>query len=395
MSAVAPQCRVGSEVTPSLVAEALRRHGDRYGELYGLDPAHRRVVTLLCACRTAALGVHLCVCQACGWEAAAYNSCRDRHCSQCQGHATALWLEARQERMLPTPHFQVVFTLPDELRAIAYDNQKEVYGLLFKAASSILRDLARQSLSARLGITAVLHTWTSELTYHPHLHCVVTGGGLRRDGARWVPTKKGYLFPGRKLGTMFRGRFLDGLIAAFHRGELHLRGHDDVEAARAFHATVQKLANRHRHWVVHVEAPKGRSVGHLTKYLARYIKRVAITDGRISEITDTHVTFKTKRGPLTLDGVEFVRRFLLHVLPRGLRKVRHYGLYAPGMAKTHLEAARRLLPDGPTEQRRDVAEPAVPPGEARPLEPCPACGQLAVLRIFSQADPLQRPRPPP
>lgn len=339
--------------------------------------------------------MHQCVCQACGWEAAAYNSCRDRHCPQCQGRATALWLEARQEQMLATPHFQVVFTLPAELRAIAYDNQERVYALLFRVASSILQDLARQRLGARLGLTAVLHTWTSELTYHPHLHCVVTGGGLHLDDARWVRTRDDYLFPGRILGTMFRGRFLQGLITAFDRGELRLRG-DEARAASAFHATVRRLSERHRHWVVHVEAPKGRSVDPITKYLARYIKRVAITDGRIVAVTDTHVCIKTKRGVVDLDGAEFVRRFLLHVLPRGFRKVRHYGLYAPGSAKVQLEAARRLLSDEAGEAGQELADAASSePKPSHLAEVCPACGQNTVRRIHSHPPRPRQPRAPP
>mgnify|MGYP002635072209 CR=1 FL=1 len=338
--------------------------------------------------------MHRCACQACGWQAVAYNSCRDRHCPQCQGHATALWLEARQKRMLPTPHFQVVFTLPAELRAIAYDNQEQVYALMFRVASSILQDLARQRLKARLGLTAVLHTWTSELTYHPHLHFMVTSGGLHLDKARWVPTRDDYLFPGRILGLMFRGRFLEGLIAAFEQGELRLRG-DEAQAASAFHATVGTLSQRHCHWIVHVEAPKGRSVDPIAKYLARYIKRVALTDGRIVAVTDTHVTVKTKRGDLELEGAEFVRRFLLHVLPSGLRKVRHYGLYAPGTANVRLEAARQLLSGATSEAADGLAEAAVSQETPRPLEVCPACGQAAVRRIFSGPCGPHRPRPPP
>ena len=296
--------------------------------------------------------------------------------------------------MLPTPHFQVVFTLPAELRDIAYDNQELVYALLFRVASSILKDLASQRLRARLGVTAVLHTWTSELTYHPHLHCMVTGGGLHRDGARWVPTRDDYLFPGRILGTMFRGRFLENLIAAFDRGELRLRG-DGARARRAFHATVQRLSKRHSRWVVHVEAPKGRSVGLIAKYLARYIKRVAITDGRIAAVTGTHVSFKTKRGVVDLEGAEFVRRFLLHVLPRGFRKVRHYGLYAPGSAKVRLEAARRLLSGDADEGGHELAEAVSPQDATRPMETCPACGQATVRRIFASPPPTHRPRAPP
>lgn len=398
MSAPARPCRVGSDATPSAVIEALRRHADRYRDRYGYDPAHLRVLRRLLACRTAALGTHLCICEACDWRGVAYNACRDRHCPQCQGHATALWLEARQERMLPTPHFQVVFTLPAQLRTIAYDNQKLVYGLLFRVASSILQDLARQRLNARLGITAVLHTWSSELHHHPHLHCLVTSGGLRLDGHRWVPTRDGYLFPGRILGTMLRGRFLEGLIEAFERDALHLRG-DKVKAANAFHSKVRSLSKRHNRWVVHIEPPKGRPVAYITKYLARYVKRVAINDGRIISVTGTHVTFKTKRGDVELDGAEFVRRFLLHVLPSGFRKVRHYGLYAPGNAKVKLEAARRFF-KGPSDAGdnhgdNETSDPPVQPTPTRPLEVCPACGLATVRRIFSGPAVPPRSRAPP
>jgi len=295
--------------------------------------------------------------------------------------------------MLPTPHFQVVFTLPAQLRPIAYNNQKLVYGLLFRTASSILQDLACQRLGARLGLTAVLHTWNSEIAYHPHIHCLVTSGGLHLDGQRWVPTRDEYLFPGRILGTMFRGRFLQGLIDAFERGALHMQG-DEGEAAKAFHATVQRLSRRHNHWVVHVEPPNGRPVGYITKYLARYVKRVAISDGRILSATDTHVTFQTKRGPVELDGAEFVRRFLLHVLPRGFRKVRHYGLYAPGNAKVKLEAARRLLA-GHWGDDDETPEPPKQTPATPPLEVCPACGAASVRRVFSGPATPARSRAPP
>jgi len=394
VSTPARPCRAGSDVKPSAVIAALRRHADDCWKRYGFGPAYAHVLRRLFACRTAALGEHLCVCEACGWKAAAYNSCRDRHCPQCQGHATALWLEARQERMLPTPHFQVVFTLPAELRPIAYDNQKLVYGLLFRVASSILQDLARQRLNARLGITSVLHTWSSELNHHPHLHCLVTGGGLHLDGHRWVPTRKDYLFPGRIIGTMFRGRFLEGLIDAFKRDELHLRG-DGECAAEAFHSTVRTLSKRHNHWVVHVEAPKGRPVEYVTKYLARYVKRVAISDGRILSVTATHVTFKTKRGVVDLGGAEFVHRFLLHVLPSRFRKVRHYGLYAPGKAKVKLEVARRLCPGHSDKGDDETADSQPPPAAARPLEVCPNCGLATVRRIFTGTTGPLRPRAPP
>lgn len=402
MSAPARQpCRVRPEAKPSAVLEALRRHADRHRERHELDPARARVLHRLLACRTAELGTHLCVCEACGWSAPVYNPCQDRHCPQCQGRATAEWLETRQARMLPTPHFQVVFTLPAELRSIAFDNQEIVYALLFRVAASILQDLAAQRLHARLGITAVLHTWASDLSYHPHVHCLVTAGGLSLDDERWVETGHDYLFPGRILGTMFRGRFLEALIDAFERGDLHLRG-DEAEAARAFRSTVRALSRRLGRWVVHVEPPNGRPTAHVAKYLARYVKRVAISDARIVSVTDTDVTFKTRSGPLTLDGAEFVHRFLLHVLPSAFRKARHYGLYGPGNANVRLEAARRLLqpdPDTCHGADADCDEPIEPGDELEPpppsLEVCPACGEPRVRHVFfRQAHPRQ-PRGPP
>ena len=190
MPPTARPCRVGPVAKPSAVTEALRRHVDRYQRRYGFDPERAHVLNRLLACRTAALGVHSCVCDACGWSGLAFNSCRDRHCPQCQGRAAAEWLQARQARMLPTPHFQVVFTLPAELRPVAFATQQLVYGLLFRTAASILQDLASQRFDARMGITAVLHTWTSELSYHPHVHCLVTAGGLNRDDERWVDSRQ-------------------------------------------------------------------------------------------------------------------------------------------------------------------------------------------------------------
>lgn len=383
MTAPTRPCRVGLDDVPSSVTEALRRHVDRYVGRFQPDPDRMRVLNQLLACRTAALGTHLCVCEACGWSAPVYNPCRNRHCPQCQGRTTALWLQARKERMLPVPHFQVVFTLPAALRPIASSNPRLVYALLFQAAASLLQDLAAQRLEARLGITAVLHTWTTELSYHPHVHLLVTAGGLALDDQRWVPTRDEFLFPGRVMGALFRGRFLEGLIGAFERGDLYLPG-DPAEATKDFRSTVRALSKRHARWVVHVEPPKGRPVEQVAKYLARYVKRIAISDARIVEVTGDEVTFKARGRTVTLDGAEFVRRFLLHVLPLDLRKTRHYGLYAPGNAKVRLEAARRLIQgrdDGGadaehTQPLEGGADTEDPPGE--PLQTCPVCGEARV-----------------
>lgn len=340
-------------------------------------------------CRTAAAGAHRFVCEDCGFTTPVYNSCLDRHCPQCQGPATAEWLEARGERMLPIPHFLVTFTLPAELRGIAMGNRKLVYGLMFRGAAGVLRDLGEQHLQARLGVLAVLHTWKSDLGYHPHIHCLVTAGGLHGDDDRWVASDPGWLFHHGVMGAMFRGRFTEELLAAFDRGQLVLPG-DPEEAERHFRATTREVSRKHTRWVVHVEAPEGRPVEHVVGYLARYVKRVAIADPRILAITDETVTIATRQGPRTLEGGEFVRRFLNHVLPKSFRKVRYYGLYAPGNAKLRLERARELLTsddDGHGERQPDA--PDEPDRAVRTRRRtraaswrCPACSSHRTHRVF-------------
>lgn len=377
MVAPAPACGVG-KAAPSPVLDALRRHVDAYTRRFETDPRRLHILRRLMACRTAALGAHTCVCQDCGWSAPLYNACRDRHCPQCQGPACADWLAAQTARMLPVGHFQVVFTLPAALRPIAFANPEVVYGLLFSTSASVLQDLAAQRLAARLGLTGVLHTWTQTLDYHPHVHFLVTAGGLQRDGEGWVATGERYLFPQRILGAMFRGRFLEGLIGAFEAGELVLEG-DPVTASKGFRSTVRALSKRHARWVVHVEAPGGRPVSQAAKYLARYVKRVAIRDARMVSVTDEAVTFRTRQGPVTLSGAEFVRRFSLHVLPRGFRKVRHFGLYAPGAMGSRRERARGLLVAA-AEAAGEALVAAPPPRRRGPR--CPDCGGLRWRYVF-------------
>lgn len=305
-----------------------------------------RVLDRLLACRTRALGGHVLVCHDCDFRQPVYKSCDDRHCPQCGGARSARWLESRAERMLDVPHFQVVFTLPSELRSVAHHNPTILYPLMSRAGASVLNDLAAQRLDARLGITTVLHTWASNLSLHPHWHALVTAGGLSLDGELWVPTRTDFLFPVAVIARMYRGRVLEGLIEAFHEGRLVLD-----EPPADFERRLRLVSKRHRQWGVHVEAPSQRPVVHALKYLARYLHRVAISDRRIFAVTETQVGFWArdsdsdgKQQKQWLDGPEFVRRFLLHVLPKGLRKVRHYGLYAPGSASTQLAKARSLLP---------------------------------------------------
>jgi hypothetical protein len=350
------------------VADALARHRRGYLGRHGLDPVRAPVLGRVLACRTGALGSHLVVCDGCGWRGVAANSCRDRHCPGCRHRDAAAWADARQARMLQVPHFQAVFTVPSELRPLAFHNQALVYELLFEAAAGVLQHLAAERMGGRLGVTAVLHTWTAELGYHPHVHALVTGGALRHDGAAWVPSRPDFLFPGRILGALFRGRLLAALIDAL--GLLTPPPGTDCRSVRQL---LQRVATKHRRrWVVHVEPPKGRPVEHVTRYLARYVKRVAISDARMVAVTDTHVSFRGRHGVVQLEGAEFVRRFLLHVLPTGLRKVRHYGLYAPGRAGERLEVARGLV--------GGVAP--VDAGEREPVgETCPSCGVTGLRRV--------------
>ena len=329
--------------------EALSRHEAEYRRRFGGTPAKLHVLDRLLACRTGALGGHLLVCHDCGYRKPVYSSCDNRHCPQCGGARTAKWLEDRAERMLDVPHFQAVFTLPSELRAVAQRNPRIVYPMMARAGAGVLADLAEQRLDARLGISSVLHTWASNLTLHPHWHCLVTAGGLSLDGQRWVETRTDFLFPVKVIGRMYRGRVLQALIEAHQQGALELGDEADT-----FDRTLRQVARRHRQWGVYVEAPGDRPVLHALKYLARYVNRVAITDRRMIGVTDTHVGFRArdadsdgKQRDLWLEGAEFVRRFLLHVLPKNMRRVRHYGLYAPGNASLRLAAARALLPDPP------------------------------------------------
>jgi len=294
-------------------------------------------------CRTAALGGHLYVCDNdhCGNAVPLYNSCRNRHCPKCQGLAAAKWIAAREERILPVRHFHVVFTLPSELHALVGYRRAQMFDLLFACASKTLLELGRNEkrLGAQLGFTAVLHTWTRELLLHPHVHCIVTAGGLSLDGERWVDTRKEYLFPGKVMGALFRGKFLDGLRKAHARGDF--AGFDDFKDPQGFDRLMRRIAGKD--WVVHAKHAFG-GAEQVYRYLGRYTHRVGIANSRLVAVTDTAVTFRTKDGKKkTVTPIEFIRRFLLHVLPAGFVKMRHYGLLAACNVNTKLETARTLL----------------------------------------------------
>lgn len=306
----------------------------RHGHV--LTPDQQKVMRAIEVCRTEVLGGHLDVCDRCGYSQPSYNSCRNRHCPKCQSLVQAKWVEERMERLLPVHYFHVVFTVPSSLRPIFRRNQRAMYKLLFEAASKTLLTLGddHKRLGAQLGITAVLHTWTRELEFHPHLHCIVTGGGLSPDGTTWVTARRKYLFPVKVLSHLFRGIFLDGLARLHASGDLRIDG--DLRAL------LDPLYRQE--WVVYAKRPFG-GPEQVFKYLGRYTHRVGISNQRLISLDDSGVRFATKNGrTITLSPQEFIRRFLLHVLPPGFVKLRHYGLWASGNVPTRLAAARLLLP---------------------------------------------------
>lgn len=385
------------ERRPSLeVADIFRAYGERYRQQHRMTPEQLQVFRDILACRTKVLGGHLDVCPDCGWERPAYNSCRNRHCPKCQAMKQAAWIEGRMARILPCSYFHVVFTLPAELRLVARRHPRLVYSLLFEAASQTLLDLGDdpKRLGAQLGFTAVLHTWTRRLEYHPHLHCVVTGGGLSRDGAHWIPIRRSkYLFPVRVLGDLFRGKFLAGLRRLHDQGQLDLTAiipdvHDRLDR---LYATP---------WVVYAKRPFG-GPEQVYRYLGRYTHRIAISNQRLVSDDERGVTFRTKSGQtITVAGDEFIRRFLLHVLPRRFVRLRHFGLLAPANVATRLEQARQLLAAAAAHDATAPPPPSSPADKTwvdRVIEllgtdptVCPQCG-AKLVRCCLPAARLPRP----
>ena len=332
------------------VADILRAHGDAYRARHPVSPDQAAVMRHLVACRTVALGGHRDACPSCGFARLSYNSCRDRHCPKCQATKRAQWLETRLERLLPVEYFHVVFTLPQELKPLVLKNRCVLYRLLFGTASQALLQLAAdpKRLGAQIGFTAILHTWGQNLLFHPHLHCVVTGGGLSADGHRWIPTRSGYFLPVKVLARLFRGKFLASLKQAYQTGQLQLTGSTaHLARPQAFKQLLDQLYRQK--WVVYAKRPFG-GAEQVYRYLGRYTHRVAISNSRITSIHDGRVCFRYKDyadanriKPMTLSAEEFIRRFLLHVLPNGFVRIRHYGLLASRNVSTRLERCRQLL----------------------------------------------------
>jgi len=342
---------ISSPARPPLeVADILRAHGEAYATRSPVSASQGAVIRHLSACRTAALGGHVDACNGCGYLRVSYNSCRDRHCPKCQGVKRAEWLQSRLERLLPVEYFHVVFTLPAALHPLVLHHPRLLYDLLFQAASRTLLCLAADSkrLGAQIGVTAILHTWGQNLMFHPHLHCVVTGGGLSPDGNRWVAGRPGYFLPVKVLGRLFRGKFLAGVQQAYHAGLLSFGG---SVAALAEPAVFRRWLDAlyRQDWIVYAKRPFGGA--HVVfRYLGRYSHRVAIANSRLVALDDGYVSFRwkdyaddsrTKVMRLTAD--EFIRRFLLHVLPKRFVRIRHYGLLAGRNVSSKLARCRELL----------------------------------------------------
>jgi hypothetical protein len=389
------------------VADIFRDHAPAWRREQGgqLSLGQLKVMSAIEHCRTAALGGHVEQCPDCGHTQIAYNSCRNRHCPKCQGAVARQWLAAREADLLPVEYYHVVFTLPAPIGQIAYYNKAVIYALLFQAAAETLLTIAAdpKRLGARIGLTMVLHTWGSALTHHPHVHCIVPGGGISLDGERWVACRRGFFLPVRVLSRLFRRLFCEKLAAAHRAGELQFFGeHQALEAAGAFAAFLQPL--RQIDWVVYAKRPFAGPQAVLA-YLSRYTHRVAIANSRLIAVDDQGVTFKWKDyrakgrcryGHMTLPVAEFMRRFLLHVLPHGFHRIRHYGLLANAARVAHLARARALLQSQPSPvlaiPDRDADDPGVAAG---PLDwrRCPCCGAaMVVIETFSRG---HAPRAPP
>jgi len=383
------------------VADIFRDQGPAWRQAHAghISLDQFKVMSAIERCRSAALGGHLLCCKDCAQIQIAYNSCRNRHCPKCQGSAARRWLEARQADLLPVDYYHMVFSLPAPISDIAYHNKAVIYALLFQAAAETLLTIAAdpKRLGARLGITAVLHTWGSALTHHPHLHCIVPGGGLSLDGQRWVACKSGFFLPVRVLSRLFRRLLLERLSAAHHAGDLQFFGpHQHLAEARDFADYLAPL--RQIDWVVYAKRPFAGPAAVLA-YLSRYTHRVAIANSRLIACDERDVTFKWKDyrvrrreryKTLTLATDEFIRRFLIHVLPAGFHRIRHYGLFANHTRVKHLQRLRELL----SEESVDAVPATDPADDDRPTATyiCPACGApMIIIETFSK----QRQRAPP
>jgi hypothetical protein len=386
------------------VADIFARHGAawRRANAGHVSLGQLQVMSAIVSCRTATLGGHVARCEDCAHTQIAYNSCRNRHCPKCQGAAARDWLAERQADLLPVPYFHLVFTLPAAIADLAYQNKAVIYDLLFKASSEALLTIAAdpKHLGARIGVTAVLHTWGSAMTHHPHVHMIVPGGGIALDGSKWVACKPGFFVPVRVLSKLFRRLMLDKLAAAHAAGKLQFFGeHAHLAAADAFAAFLAPLKTTR--WFVYAKRPFAGPQAVLA-YLARYTHRVAIANSRLIAADENGVSFKWKDyrfaerdryKTMTLAPHEFIRRFLIHVLPKGFHRIRHYGLLASAARRANIARVRELLaaPAPPTRPEPTTRAAATAPADHRP--PCPCCGgRMIVVATFERGG---GPRAPP
>ena len=385
------------------VADIFRSHGPAWRDAQHdhLSLGQLKVMSAIEQCRTATLGGHVLCCPACDHQDIAYNSCRNRHCPKCQASAAKRWLEARQADLLPVEYYHVVFTLPAPISAIAiaYTNKTVIYNLLFEIAAETLRNIAAdpKHLGAQIGATLVLHTWGSALTHHPHVHGIVPGGGLSLDGERWVSCKPGFFLSVRVLSRLFRRRFVEELSKAHAAGQLQFFGeYTPLAEATAFADWLKPL--RKCEWVVYAKRPFAGPEAVLA-YLSRYTHRVAIANSRLIALDERGVTFrwkdyrdkgKTRHKTMTLTTDEFIRRFLLHVLPSGFHRIRHYGLLANGGRRDNLARVRELLHAAPVDTETKGAD--TPAESVQPTFVCPDCGAaMIIIEILARKQLIRAP----
>ncbi len=388
------------------VADIFRQHGERWRQRHKghISLGQLKTMSAIERCRTGELGGHLLQCQSCKHIHIAYNSCRNRHCPKCQASAAQRWLEARQDDLLPVDYYHVVFTIPAEVRELAYQNKAVVYDILFKAVSKTLTIIARDKkhLGAQLGATLVLHTWGSAMTHHPHIHGIIPGGGLSADGQHWVACKPGFFLPVRVLSRLFRRLFLEMLMKAHQDDQLRFYYKlKSIEAEQAFSHWLKPL--RHKEWVVYAKRPFAGPKAVLA-YLSRYTHRVAIANSRLVSLDNDHVIFKwkdyrNKKGDqqknmeLTVD--EFIQRFLLHILPKQFHRIRHIGLFANACRKNNIAQIRHLLVE-----QKEVTELEVINAVEKPIDEsidffyqCPECGApMVIIEVLAYG---KKPRAPP
>jgi Putative transposase/Transposase zinc-binding domain len=366
------------------VADIIRASGNSYWERHRSHLAwqHRKVLDAIARCRTPALGGHRDQCSSCAHQVISYNSCRNRHCPKCQGNARAKWLAARSAELLPVPYFHVVFTLPHELSALILQNKRLLYDLLFRTSAATMLEVARdpKHLGADIGLLGVLHTWGQNLQHHPHVHCIVPAGGLTSDRSEWIASSSRFFLPVRVLSRVFRGKFTAELKQLLLQGKLEFHGSlKELAAPERFQRFLQQLFSKN--WVVYAKPPFG-GAENVLNYLARYTHRVAISNHRLVSFNDDHVSFRwkdyaagSKHKVMTVSADEFLRRFLIHVLPKGLVRIRHFGIFANRKRSASLLRCRFLL--------KTVAPPPQPAPTAQIK--CPLCAEpmLVIERIAS------------